>query len=277
MPDIFKYLDYRKFLNDSYEDRKRNDPSFTHRFVADKTSIDSAFFTKIIHGNRHISIDIASRFAQLLGLGKRETDYFRTMVLFCKAKNYEKKNSLFESLVAYNKSEEHVLSHNQYSLFGSWYNLVIREILAFHPFRGDYAALARMVIPAITPAMAKKSIRLLESLGLIRRTPGGVYEKVSPVWTTGEEARSLAIVNYQKAVMDIAKDALDRFSKDQRCMSTLTVSVSRSEYEEIQRDIKALREKILASARNCADPDSVYQCNFSVFPIARKQQARGEE
>lgn len=277
MRDIFDYLDYRKFLNDYYEDRKKNDPVFTHRFVAERASIDSGFFTKIIHGERHISIGIADRFARLLKLGKRETDYFRTMVRFCKAKDHEKKNSFFEALISFNKSEKHVLSRDQYALFGSWYNLVIREILAFHPFRDDFAGLAKMVIPAITPAMAKKSIRLLESLGLIKRTAVGEYQKVSPVWTTGEEARALAIVNYQKAVMDIAKDALDRFSKDERYMSTLTVSVSKAEYEEIQNDIKKVREKILASARNCADPDSVYQCNFSVFPVAREQRTRGEE
>lgn len=277
MLNIFEYLDYRKFLKDYYEECKKTNPGFTHRFIAEKMSIDSGFFTKIILGQRHISLDIADRFALVLRFGKRETEYFRTMVLFCKAKRHEQKNSLFESLISYNKSQKHVLSRDQYALFDSWYNLVIREILAYYPFKDDFAALAKLVIPAITPAMAKRSIMLLQTLDLIRRNDDGVYEKVSPVWTTGEEARSLAVVNYQKAVMDLAKDAFDRFPHDERDMSTLTVSVSRKEYQEIQHDIKALRAKILSAAQRCNTPDSVYQCNFSVFPVARSHTSRGEE
>jgi uncharacterized protein (TIGR02147 family) len=277
MPNIFEYLDYRKFLKDYYEERKKSDPGFTHRYIADKLSIDSGYVTKIIQGDRHISTGIADRFAAFLKFGKRETEYFRTMVLFCKAKRHEKKNALFENLISYNKSEKHVLSQEQYALFGKWYNLVIREIIAYYPLKDDYAGLGKMIIPHISPAKAKKSVELLESLHLIRRNQDGFYEKVSPVWTTGEEARSIAVINYQKAVMDITKDAFDRFPQDDRYMSTLTVSISRREYDTIQNDIKALREKILSAASRCGHPDRVYQCNFSVFPIARGQSARGEE
>ncbi len=271
MPNIFEYLDYRNFLKEYYNYKKSVDPDFTHRFVADKLLIDSGFFTKIILGKRHISPEIARRFADFIGLGKRETEYFNTMVQFCKAKKHEEKNRLFETLIAYNKSEKHVLSHEQYELFGAWYNLVIREILAYFPFSGDFDALSKMVVPKISPAMARKSIALLETLGLIKKNGHGVYVKVSPVWTTGEEARSLAVVNYQKAIMDIAKDAFDRFPKEKRYMSTLTVSVSHDLFDEIQNDIKALREKILSAAQNCKNPDIVYQCNFSVFPVAQQQ------
>jgi uncharacterized protein (TIGR02147 family) len=277
VPDIFDYLDYRKFLKNYHDDRKKNDPWFTHRYVAEKLSFNSGFYTKIIQGKRHISLKFAAPFAAFLNLGKRETEYFLTMVLFCKAKTHAEKNSFFEKLISFNRSKNHVLSQEQYAYFGTWYNPVIREVLAYYPFSGDYATLAKMVIPRITPAMAKKSIELLESLNLIKRHDDGVYGKVSPVWTTGEEARSMAIVNYQKAVMDLAKDAYDAFPKDERSMSTLTISVSAREYDEIRNDITALRQKILDAAQKCNAPDRVYQCNFFVFPVAKGLHKRGKK
>lgn len=49
MVDIFCYTDYRKFLFDFYEAKKRSTPHFSHRYVAQKVGFSSSgFFSKII-------------------------------------------------------------------------------------------------------------------------------------------------------------------------------------------------------------------------------------
>jgi uncharacterized protein (TIGR02147 family) len=275
MPSIFEYLDYRKFLKDYYEERKRREPWFTHRYVASKIGFDSGYFTKLIQMKRQMSLKYTQKFIELLDLNTKEAQYFQSLIRFCRARTHEEKNHHFKELVGFKQCEKLVLSEQQYALFSNWYNLVIREILAYYPFDGDYQALAKMVNPAILPKQAKKAVKLLESLNLIRKGQSGCYKLVSPVWTTGEEVTSLAVINYQKSAMEIASGAYDRCPPDKRSMSTLTISISEKEYKEIEEEIRALRDRILAAARNCQKPDRVYQCNFAIFPVTTLKKNPG--
>ncbi len=276
MITIYKYLDYRKYLKEYYEKRKTIEPSFTHRYIAKNMQFDSGYFSKIIKEERHISLKLTELFTKFLELDNKESEYFKTMVLFAKAKKHDDKNKHFETLITFNNSQKHLLSSDQFELFDNWYNLVVRELLSFYTFTGDYGELAKMISPAIKISEAKSAIRILERLKLIKKNSSGCYKKVSPVWTTGDEVKSVAIINLQKAMMELAKNCYDRYSNKYRTISTLTVSVSKDEYVEIEKEITILREKILKLARHCDDPDRVYQCNFAIFPVSNLPRKAGE-
>lgn len=275
MVNIFDYLDYRKFLKDYYQERKKVDSRFSHRFIANKLHFDSGYFSKIIKGERHISLRLVPKFIILLKLGKKEGEFFETLVLFCKAKTHDVKNRYFEILMSFKKTDKNILSAEQYKLFDNWYYPVIREIIAFYTFKGDYKELAKIVQPPIKPSEAKKAIKTLEKLKLIRKKEDDTYERIVQVWSTGEEVKSVALVNMQQAMMDLAKDAFDRYSRNKRDMSTLTLSISEDEYTMISRELGKLRGKLLEAAQKCNNPDRVYQCNFAVFPVSKV--FRGED
>lgn len=269
MVSIFDYLDYRKFLKDYYWERKKADPRFSHRYIARVLEFDSGYFAKIIKGERHISLRFVPKFIKLCKLSQKEADYFEALVLFCKAKTHDEKSRHFENLMSFKVSDKSILTAEQYKLFENWYYLAIREILAFYKFSGDYTELARIVVPTIKPSEAKKAIKTLKKLKLIRKNDNGVYERVAPVWSTGEEVKSVALVNLHKAMMDLAKESFDRFKGNERDMSTLTLSISEEEYKLISRELSRLREKLLDAASKCRNPDRVYQCNFSAFPVSK--------
>jgi uncharacterized protein (TIGR02147 family) len=275
MVNIFDYLDYRKFLKDYYQERKKEDSRFSHRFIANKLHFDSGYFSKIIKGERHISLRLVPKFITLLKLGKKEEEFFETLVRFCKAKTHDEKNRHFENLMSFKKTEKNILSAEQYKLFDNWYYLAIREIIAFYPFKGDYKELAKIVQPPIKPSEAKKAIKTLEKLKLIRKKEDATYERIVQVWSTGEEVKSVALVNMQQAMMGLAKDAFDRYSRNNRDMSTLTLSISEDEYLMISRELSRLREKLLDAAQKCSNPDRVYQCNFAVFPVSKVFRGEG--
>jgi uncharacterized protein (TIGR02147 family) len=276
MKSLFDYTDYREYLKDFYESRKKDDPHFSHRYIAAKVGFDSGYFTKIIQGKRNISYKMISKFAQFLNLKIKETEYFESLVLFNQAKSFSEKKRHLEKIMSFKKTDAAILGRHQYELFDKWYYLAIREILAFYPFFGNYGELAHMTVPEIRPKEAKKAIAVLEKAGLIRKGASGVYERVEPVWTTGSDVRSIALVNLHRSMADLGKDAFDRFERENRSMSTLTVSVSEQEYKAFVEEIDAVRQKILAMARSCAKPDRVYQCNFNVFPLSKLPDKKGK-
>lgn len=269
MISVFDYLDYRKFLRDYYEERHAHNKRFSHRFIAKEIGFDSGYFAKISKGERHISAKLIPGFIKTFELNKQEASYFKILVQFSKAKIHTKKTELLNSLLTLgSRLDKNLLSASQFKLFDNWYNLVIREILAFYNFSGDYKELASMVVPKIKPSEAKQAIKLLEELELIKLNNQNIYERVNPIWSTGEKAIHLGVINFHKAMADLAKDAFDNFSREEREMSTLTLSISEDDYHMMVKELSLVREKFLKSAADCKNPDRVYHLNVSLFPVS---------
>ena len=226
-------------------------------------------FTQIIQGKADISFRLAFKFAQFMKLKKREGDYFDLLVRFDQAKVNEEKRQYLERLSSFAESKVKLLTEQQHKFFDKWYYMAVREILAFFPFDGDYAALAAKVEPSIKEAEAREAIEVLESLGLIRKGGLGRYERVDPVMSTGYDAASSSLRKFQAATMDLAKDAMERLPRDKRSISTLTLSISEEGYKSIEEELKAFRRKLLAIAKNEEQVDRVVQFNFQIFPLSK--------
>jgi uncharacterized protein (TIGR02147 family) len=159
------------------------------------------------------------------------------------------------------------VSFRQYEYYQEWYHSAIRAIIGFHPFRDDYAGLARWLVPRISAAQARKAVRLLRELGFIRKNSRGCYEPVDQVITTGDEATSQAISTYHLKTLDLAKEAIDRFPRDWREISTLTLGLSGETLEKAREEVRKCRKKILQMVRHDVKADRVYQFNFQLFPM----------
>jgi uncharacterized protein (TIGR02147 family) len=269
MVNVFDYLDYRKFLRDYYSEQKKLKPHFSHRYIAGKLGFDSGYFSKIIQTERHISISLAQKFAEFCQLSDKESEYFRSLVIFAKAGSHSEKEREFQKLLSFKNSKATVISEKQYKIFDKWYYLAIRELIACCKFTGDFVDLGRRVQPPISAAKAKKTVAELVSLGFIRQNGGGVYERVEPVWKTDHEVESVVVQRLQKEMNLLANEAYDRYTRKVSNMSTLTLSVSEKEYQRMVEELANLRTRFLEMARNCQHPDRVYQCNFSLFPLSK--------
>jgi uncharacterized protein (TIGR02147 family) len=276
--NIFDYTDYRKFLRDYYEARKRKDRGFTVRYIAEKVGFRSAsFFSQLMNGRSNMSEDLLCRFSRFLDLDKKEADYFETLVRYNQSKNHFQKKKVFEKLITFRQSRLRTIDARLYEFYDKWYYNAIREILYVRPFGGDFQELSKMLNPPISPSEAEKAVLLLEKWGLIKKDENNrLVRSDDRSMTTGMEAQSFYINNYQCAVMDLAKEALDRFPRDKRSLSTLTMSLSAEGYRKIGEEIHLFRQHLLSIAEQDTMEDSVYQLNLQFFPmtniISRNEQ-----
>jgi uncharacterized protein (TIGR02147 family) len=269
MIDVYEYIDYRKLLKDLYEDRKKEFSFFSYRYIAQKVGFSSAgFFINVVQRKRNISSEFIFKFAQVFKLKRAETEYFELLVFFDQAKNHDQKKYYFEKILASKKSKIKVTDAQQYEFYSKWYYTAVREVLNFYKFEGDFAELAKRVSPAITPAEAKKAVSLLEDMGFIRKSERGYYQLVDDVITTGYEAKSLAINNFLISTTELARQAIDRYPREKRSMSTLTFSCSAEGYAQIEERLKRFRREVLEIVRSDKDIDRVYHINFHVFPMS---------
>ena len=278
LTDIYGYLDYRKFLQDLYAEKKSKGRFFSYRYLAQKTGLKSVgFFTWVLQGKRNLSPHLVLKFAQVFKLNKQETEYFELLVSYNQAKSHEEKKHYFDRLICLKRTSAKIVDADQYEFYEKWHYSAIREWIGMQPFKDDYVKLARSLAPAITAAEARKAVELLDRLSLIVKDADGYFVRKDSTISTGQAWKSLAITHFQGQACDLAKQALDRFAKGERDMSTMTLSCSQATFDAMRERLKALRQEFAEMAKNDADPDRVLQCNFQVFPLSKAHGAAGTE
>ena len=267
---IYNFTSYREFLHDYYKEQKKTNSSFSYQSFANKAGFKTkTYIYKVIKGKKALAKSSTLKIAQAIGLKKRETDYFEAMVNFNNAKSIDEREHYFHSLQSLSKNyKASVIRRNQFSYFNQWYNAVIRELVIILDWKEDYNTLAKAVNPPITPGQAKKAVKLLRDLGMIKRLPTGRYIQADKTITTGEMIKSLAVHKFQMQYMDLAEQSLERHKKEVREMSTLTVGITEEGFHKIQEELKYFRRKLVEIVRNDEPADRVYHINFQLFPVS---------
>jgi uncharacterized protein (TIGR02147 family) len=277
--DVFNYSDYRVFLKDYYESRKNSDPQFTYRYIAEHVGFKSAgHFTQILQGSINLSLAMAGNFAEFLGLGKKEAEYFELLIRFNQAKTHAEKRRCFERILRLKDLRIETVGPDQYEYFDKWYYVAVREVLAYYPFKGNCAELGKKLKPSISAIEAQQAIDLLVKLGLVARGSDGAYRKTAAALSAKAVGKSVAITNQALDTMRLAGEAIDRFPKHRRNISGVAFSVSQKTFETMQEEVRNFRKKILDLAQDDLSPDGVYQFNVQLFPLTNVpgKSAKGE-
>jgi uncharacterized protein (TIGR02147 family) len=267
-PNIFDYFDYSQYLREYYEYARINNPGFSYRYIQQKTGVDPGYMFKVFQGKKNLSQDAALEFIKMLKLTKVKAEYFKSMVLFAKAKNNQDAQAYFEKLLTFSKLSFRKVDKDAYEYYQKWYYAAIRQILSYYPFIDDYKELAKMTVPAITEAEAKSSVQLLLSLGFIEKSPTKKgYELTSKFLTTGEEWRSIAIRKFQQDTILLAHKALDQIPKEERDISTVSLTMSEDGLKKAKEIIAAFRSQLLELANQEENANRAYHVNIQLIPI----------
>jgi uncharacterized protein (TIGR02147 family) len=264
---VFDYLDYRLFLKEFYEARKKVNAYFSYRFMGSKVGMDPGYLVKVLQGKYHIAESSIEKFAALCRFSDKESAYFSTLVSFGKAKSQRQVELYFEKLLSLKNVKARRIETDQYEFYRRWYYSAVRALIGFCGFRGNFKALAERLSPPISVREAKGAVHLLERLNFIRKDAKGVYELTDAVITTGREWKSIAVREFQRQTIDLARESLERHAKDIRDISTVTVAVAAADLPEIKERISEFRNAILSLAAENPAPDCVYQLNVQLVPL----------
>jgi uncharacterized protein (TIGR02147 family) len=274
MKQLTDYTDFRKYLGDWIEERKSQGLPGSNRWFAMKMGINStSWLTSVLKGIKGLSGATANKLSQIMRHSPIETRFFGALVDFNQARTLEERNGCYRQLTALQKLKEvRTVGTKQYDLYSTWYHSAVRSLVGMHRFRPDekdYERLGAMVSPPITASQARKSIKLLEDLGLVVKNAGNAFELTASAITTGENVRSLAVANFQQETMRLAQEALDRYGRDERYIATTTVGVGPASFERIRQVLIDAGNKIAEIANADADADRVYQVNVQAFPMSK--------
>lgn len=272
MVSIFDYTNYQAFLKAYYDEQKATTSYFSYKYFSDKCDFKSkTYLHKVVQGERSLNVHSALKIGAYMKLKKRELEYFEAIVLFTNAKTVAEKEFYFKKLQKFSRrSQACLLRQNQYEYFNHWYHSVIREMISIVDWDGDYSVLAKSVVPEITVKEAKKSVALLLDLGIICKDKNGDYVRTDRSVTTGNEIVSLAVNRFQKENLQLASDAIDRFPREKRDISTITMSIPAEGVDRVKEEIALFRKRLISIVEGYDVVDRVYQVNFQAFPLTQE-------
>jgi uncharacterized protein (TIGR02147 family) len=269
---VFEYDNYRAYLRDLYGFYKKTKPHFSYRYFSQKAGFRSPNFLKlVIEGKRNLSPESIERFTSALKLNKKETEFFRILVHLNQARTIGEKKLYAEKLMQFRSFRYiHPLRQDQYRYYAEWYNIPIRELTILPEFSEDPGWIARSLLPPISPQQAQKALNLLLQLGLLERDESGRLVQADAFISTGDEVTSTSVANYHREMIQKGSEALDRFPGPVRDISSVTMALSESSFQEIKSLIQRFRKELLAIADQDQRPEGVYQINFQLFPLAKR-------
>jgi uncharacterized protein (TIGR02147 family) len=269
---ITSYIDYRRFLKDLYEEKKKTTRHFSYRYFSKVSGINSPVFLKsVIEGKRNLTARTIQKFIKGLSLSKRDAEYFRYLVLFNQATTQQEKQEQYQKLRAMAEMVvEKTLETHQFDYYKNWYTSVIRELICMYDFKGDYEELARCVYPNILPAQAMEAVELLLKLGLIKRNKKGIFRQTHKAITSGSEIVSMAVRQFNEHMLELAKNALRNMVISRRNIAGLTVGVSRETYNVMVAEINAFLDRMVNIVNADKDQNNVYQLNVQLFPLSNE-------
>lgn len=276
MKEIVEYTDYRKYIRDYYEERKRSSVFSWQKFALDAGFSSAVFLQYVCEGKKNLSVGSAGSVANAMGLVGFEYEYFVLMVSYAHAKSNEAKKAAFEERCALaNAHKVRVLGDEEFKYFKSWKNSVIRE-LAPHMPGAKPLEIAHACKPKISAAEVSETLDFLVKAKLLKKDRSGNYQqtdktiKMAPV-----EAVPLAARDLQRQMGEFAVKAID-LPISERMMSGYTLGLTRRAYERIKKETEDYYRRVVAIATEEDETEQVYRLNVQLFPLSERLEPKNE-
>jgi len=273
---IWEYSDYRKALGDFLVAERALRPQFSLRWFAQRAGFSSHSFPGLlVAGKRNLGEEGLERLAKALRLKGRAANYFRALVHHNQSRTPAERETTLEVLKKLRAGRDaHRLRKDQWEYYDRWWHPVVRELVVYANWRGEWSRLGGMLSPPISGDQARQSVELLERLGLLVREDDGRWRQTDAVVSAADvpgavlrEARTQYLLR--------AVEASERLPPTERHASWAVLAMGRKAFQEVSRLLDEARQKSLAEAITDADVDGVYVVSLQAFPIGR-WSARGE-
>ena len=268
MRPVFDFLDCRDVLKEAYEEKKASVPHFSYRMMGDRLEIDGSYLYRILQKELHLPTRCLPRAIELLGLTGRSAEYYQLLAAYQRERGTKARQDILEKALSLRDVERSRLQENELAFFNNWWVVAVRCLIEVVHGRAHPAELAARIEPRITEDEAKQALELLTDLGLVKNGNSGRLVLAQTHLTASGPDKNLAVQSFQKNMLRLAEESFDRFPKEQRNVSTLSVAIDDQAWREIKEMLRECRRQIQKRVEDANQPDRVMQIVMASFPLA---------
>lgn len=268
---INHYQHAHEFLRDSWEQKRRKNPSFSLRSWAKQLGMAShAPLNLMLNGKRTIAKKHIPALIKSLGLAPKEGLYLETLIEYNQSRTAIEKELYFSRLRDLTPSEP-LQTHEMQTLklVSDPLHFQILEMTQLADFEPSPAWIqSRLRVPATTREIEEAIDRLLK-LELLQKEGNG-YKKTHRFVTNKPDVADLGAQAYHRAVSALAAELIAQVPVTEREYNGYTMSIKR---ESLPRAKLAIREFALRFIKEFTvtadDGEDTYQFNLQFFPITQ--------
>jgi uncharacterized protein (TIGR02147 family) len=268
MKSVTEYKDYREYVLDYYQERKRSSAFTWRQFAKDAGFASGSYLKLVCDGKTRLREEGAKKTAHAMGLVGFEFDYFVLMVRYESAKTDEQKKKCFEEMQALSAvNHVKILGSDLFTFYETWKHSVVRELAVAMP-GAKPNEIAKVCRPAISAADVSDSLHFLVKAGLLTRDVKGNYHQTNRSLSTGRlNVVAVAVHSLLRQMGEFALDALGKLPISERHFSGITMGVTAETYAKVVEEIALCRKRIVSIVADEQQPDRICRLNFQFFPL----------
>ncbi len=283
-PAISAYSDFRQFLREFYEFRRRETGGsirpYSYATFSAAADIRSPNYLKmIIEGQRNLSAEMVKKFAKALSLNKDETEEFTSLVAYGQATDPLERNQHLNTLAAV-RAQRQVKSGEikQESLdkVPNWVTWVLYAMADQKEARFDYDRLFDALKGKALRDDIRRSLgRLVQSGDLTIDPVTGDIGKGRELMAGIEDVPVALVRKLQAELIYLALEALFQEDPHDREFGAMTAVLTEEEFEQLKFELRQFRKrwsKDVSVKRKNSKGDRVFQMNIQLFPLTRRSQ-----
>ncbi len=288
-PVLSDYMNYRQFLADYYQYKKASSKgslrAYNYAVFSAAANIKSPNYLKmIIEGKRNLSEDMIGKFGKALGFNKETTEELRLLVNFTQATDPADRNLFLKKLSEHRvvvKLKSGEIDRKTWEKVPNWVAWIVYALVDQDGVQFDTASLKKIlrgkasedeIDTALTGLLISGELKKDEITGELRKNRSLIE---SP-----EEVPVALVRKLQSQLMYLGLESLYQDAPTDREFGTLTMSLTKAEFEEIKFKLRQMRKtlhKDNSIARMKEKGERVYQLNIQLFPVTNASETVGAD
>ena len=201
-------------------------------------------------------------------MNKKESEYFKNLVLFNQTKNSLERKELAEKILRFSVfTRINPLVKEQFLYTSNWYYVAVREILQTKRIKLDARSISNLIRPKLSEAEVENIIKTLLKLKMISKKDNR-YVQLNDLVSTGDEVSYAGVADFHRQMMELASQSIDNVDRELRDISGVTISLSNKGIDELKVMIQKFRKNVLELSERDDNKQSVYQLNLQMFPLS---------
>lgn len=278
-PILCDYMNYREFLGDFYKFKRKSTKgslrAYNYAVFSAAANIKSPNYLKmIIEGKRNLSDDMVSKFGKALGFMKDQTEEFRLLVHFTQATDPAERNMYLKKLSEHRvgaKLKSGEIDRKTWEKVPNWVTWMIYAMVDQEGVKFDTSSLKNLLRGKASEDEIETALETLIASGELRRDEAtGEIRKNRSLIESPEDIPVALVRKLQSQLMYLGLESLYQDQPTDREFGTLTLSLTKHEFEEIKFKLRQMRKalhKDNSIARMKEKGERVYQLNIQLFPV----------
>lgn len=282
-PQLAKYSDYRLYLSDFYEFKRKTMRGFNYAVFAARADIKSPNYLKlVIDGKRNLSPKMALKFAKAMSLDREKSNEFVALVQYNQALTGDERNHYLRSLAEIrvkHQIQDGDISKDVWEKVPSWITWLVYEMMDQQNIVHQPEEIHKWIRRKVKLQDVKLAFeKLQQNEEIVFDQDTASWRKTSDVTKQRDEIPVELVKKLQSELISLGLESLYNDSPKDREFGALTLCLNEEEFEKIKFELRQMRKKYYRDvnvSRKAQKGERVYQFNMQLFPLTDKASPSG--